>query len=112
MVEEIAMSQEFEQMEQQFKKYIPLLDALKDENRHAIILLLARNKSGLNVNTIAEHIQLSRPAISHHLKVLRQAGFVDYEKKNVENYYVLTIRKPLEQLKLLIASIEAQCSHS
>ncbi|GBG07110.1 transcriptional regulator [Paenibacillus agaridevorans] len=106
------MNQEYEQMVQQFKNYVPLLDALKDEKRHAIILLLAQHKSGLNVNTIAEHIQLSRPAISHHLKVLRQAGFVDYDKRNVENYYVLTIRKPLEQLKLLIATIEAQCSQS
>jgi ArsR family transcriptional regulator len=106
------MSQEYEQMVQQFKNYVPLLDALKDEKRHAIILLLAQHKSGLNVNTIAEHIQLSRPAISHHLKVLRQAGFVDYDKRNVENYYVLTIRKPLEKLKLLIATIEAQCSQS
>lgn len=104
------MSQELEQMAQQFKNYIPLLEALKDEKRHAIILLLAQHKSGLNVNKIAEHIQLSRPAISHHLKVLKQAGFVDYEKKTVENYYVLTIRKPLEQLKILIAAIEAQCS--
>lgn len=99
-------------MVQQFKHYVPLLDALKDEKRHAIILLLAQHKSGLNVNTIAEHIPLSRPAISHHLKVLRQAGFVDYDKRNVENYYVLTIRKPLEQLKLLIATIEAQCNQS
>jgi DNA-binding transcriptional ArsR family regulator len=106
------MSQEYEQMLKQFKNYVPLLDALKDEKRHAIILLLAQHKSGLNVNTIAEHIPLSRPAISHHLKVLRQAGFVDYDKKNVENYYVLTIRKPLEQLKLLIATIEAQCNEA
>lgn len=106
------MSQELEQMAQQFKQYIPILDALKDEKRHAIILLLAQHKSGLNVNTIAEHIQLSRPAISHHLKVLRQAGFVDYEKKNVENHYVLTIRKPIEQLKALISAIEDQCNNA
>ena len=105
------MNQEYEQMVQQFKNYVPLLDALKDEKRHAIILLLSQHKSGLNVNTIAEHIQLSRPAVSHHLKVLRLAGFVDYDKKSVENYYVLTIRKPLEQLKILIAAIEAQCSN-
>jgi DNA-binding transcriptional ArsR family regulator len=106
------MSQHIEHTMQQFKDYIPLLDALKDENRQAIILLLAQHKSGLNVNMIAEHIKLSRPAISHHLKVLKQSGFVDYEKKSVENHYVLTIRKPLEQLKLLIATIEAQCNRS
>lgn len=106
------MSQGIEHNMHQFKNCIPLLDALKDENRQAIILLLAQHKSGLNVNMIADQINLSRPAISHHLKVLKQTGFVDYEKRSVENYYVLTIRKPLEQLKLLIAAIEAQCTQS
>lgn len=103
-------SEQNEHIAQQFKDFIPLLEALKDENRQAIIWLLAEHKSGLNVNMIAEQINLSRPAISHHLKVLKQSGFVDYEKRSVENYYVLTIRKPLEQLKLLIAAIEAQCT--
>ncbi|MEC0227228.1 ArsR/SmtB family transcription factor [Paenibacillus alba] len=106
------MSQQIEPILQQFKACIPLLDVLTDENRQAIILLLAEHKSGLNVNTIADHINLSRPAISHHLKVLRQSGFVNFEKKSVENYYVLTVSKPLEQLKALIAAIEAQCTKS
>ncbi|MFF2483831.1 ArsR/SmtB family transcription factor [Paenibacillus sp. NPDC058071] len=106
------MSQETEQVMQQFKECIPLLDVLTDEKRQAIIMLLAQHKSGLNVNTIAEHINLSRPAVSHHLKVLKQSGFVDYEKKSVENYYILTVRQPLEQLKSLIAGIEAQCLKS
>ncbi|GAE06410.1 helix-turn-helix transcriptional regulator [Paenibacillus sp. JCM 10914] len=81
------MSQHTEQVLQQFKACIPLLEVLTDENRQAIILLLAQHKPGLNVNTIAEHIHLSRPAISHHLKVLRQSGFVTSEKKSVENHY-------------------------
>ncbi|REK76836.1 ArsR/SmtB family transcription factor [Paenibacillus paeoniae] len=106
------MSHNTEHIVEQFKECIPLLDVLTDEKRQAIILLLAKHKSGLNVNTIAEHIDLSRPAISHHLKVLKQSGYVSYEKKSVENYYVLTVRKPLEQLKSLISAIEAQCNHS
>ncbi|RAV22938.1 ArsR/SmtB family transcription factor [Paenibacillus contaminans] len=106
------MSQQTEHILQQFKACIPLLDVLTDENRQAIILLLAQHKSGLNVNTIADQINLSRPAISHHLKVLRQSGFVNFEKKSVENYYVLTVREPLEQLKALIGAIEAQCTKS
>ncbi|QHT58595.1 winged helix-turn-helix transcriptional regulator [Paenibacillus lycopersici] len=106
------MSQEIEQIMQQFKACIPLLDVLRDENRQAIILLLAQHKSGLNVNAIADRINLSRPAISHHLKVLKQSGFVSYEKKNVENYYAVTLRQPLEQLKSLIAAVEAQCTSS
>lgn len=106
------MSQNTEHIVQQFKDSIPLLDVLTDEKRQAIILLLAQHKAGLNVNTIADQIDLSRPAVSHHLKVLRQSGYVSYEKKSVENYYVLTLRKPLEQIKSLIEAIEAQCNGS
>jgi len=105
------MSQKTELILQQFKESIPLLEVLTDEKRQAIIILLAQHKAGLNVNTIAEQIQLSRPAVSHHLKVLRQSGYVSYEKKSVENYYILTVRKPLEQLKSLITAIETQCTN-
>jgi len=103
------MSQETEDILQQFKACIPLLEVLTDVNRQAMIMLLAQNKSGLNVNTIAGHINLSRPAVSHHLKVLKQSGFIKSEKKGVENYYVLTVRKPLEQLKSLITAVEDEC---
>ncbi|WMT43182.1 winged helix-turn-helix domain-containing protein [Paenibacillus sp. D2_2] len=106
------MSDQDERVLQQFKMCIPLLEVLTDANRQAIIMLLAQHKSGLNVNTIAEHINLSRPAVSHHLKVLKQAGYIDSEKKGVENYYMLTISKPLEQIKSLISVVEAQCSSS
>nr|WP_231392189.1 MULTISPECIES: ArsR family transcriptional regulator [Paenibacillus] len=34
-------------------------------------MLLAQNKPGFNVNPIAGDITLSRPAVSHHLKVLK-----------------------------------------
>lgn len=104
------MSQRTEQVLRQFKESIPLLEVLTDENRQAIIMVLAQNKSGLNVNAISGHINLSRPAVSHHLKVLKQSGFIQSEKKGVENYYVLTVRKPLEQLKTLITAIEAECT--
>lgn len=54
------MSQRTEQVLQQFKESIPLLEVLTDENRQAIIMVLAQNKSGLNVNAISGHINLSR----------------------------------------------------
>lgn len=106
------MSENTEHILQQFKECIPLLEVLTDENRQAIIMLLAQNKSGLHVNAIASHIDLSRPAVSHHLKVLKQSGFISSEKKGVENYYVLTVRQPLERLKTLIAAVEAECDGS
>lgn len=103
------MSRRIEQVLQQFKECIPLLEVLTDENRQAIIMLLAQNKAGLNVNAIAGQMSLSRPAVSHHLKVLKQSGFIRSQKKGVENYYVLTVRQPLAQLKSLITAVEAEC---
>ncbi|MGW9124148.1 ArsR/SmtB family transcription factor [Paenibacillus chitinolyticus] len=103
------MSRQTEHVLQQFKDCIPLLEVLTDENRQAIIMLLAQNKVGLNVNTISGHMDLSRPAVSHHLKVLKQSGFITSEKKGVENYYVLTVHKPLEKLKSLITAVEDEC---
>lgn len=104
------MSRQTEEILQQFKACIPLLDVLTDENRQAMIMLLAQNKQGLNVNTIAGHINLSRPAVSHHLKVLKQSGFIKSEKKGVENYYILTVREPLGLLKSLITAVEDECN--
>lgn len=104
------MSRQTEEILQQFKACIPLLEVLTDENRQAIIMLLAQNKQGLNVNTIAGHINLSRPAVSHHLKMLKQSGFIKSEKKGVENYYILTVREPLGQLKSLITAVEDECN--
>ncbi|WP_223836792.1 ArsR/SmtB family transcription factor [Paenibacillus oceani] len=71
---------------------------------------MAQNKLGLNVNSISGHMNLSRPAVSLHLKVLKQSGFIKSDKKGVENYYVLTIREPLEQLKSLITAVEDECT--
>ncbi|MEK8132363.1 metalloregulator ArsR/SmtB family transcription factor [Paenibacillus filicis] len=96
----------------QFQSCIPLLEVLTDANRQAIIMLLSQHKSGLNVNTISEHINLSRPAVSHHLKILKQSGFISLEKKGVENYYLLTLREPLQKLKSLIVNIENECQGS
>ena len=47
--------------------------AMGDSARQEIILALARTDE-LNVSQLARKLPLSRPAISHHLKVLRQAG--------------------------------------
>ena len=56
-----------------FEDAIPLFQVLADLNRQRIIVEIAKHER-LNVNQIDEKIELSRPAISHHLKLLRQAG--------------------------------------
>lgn len=92
-----------------FKECIPLLSVLSDEKRQEIVLILSEQPEGLNVNAITEKIKLSRPAVSHHLKILKQAGIVDINNKGIENYYFLTLKEGLERLKKLTKTIEENC---
>lgn len=68
-----------------------VLRALSDETRQGIIVLLGK-QGPLFVNDIAAYFNVSRPTISHHLQVLRQARIVRSQKKGKEIYYYLNVR--------------------
>lgn len=69
--------------------------ALGDEHRQRILLTFDKGER-LTVGQIAEVATLSRPAVSHHLKILRDAGVLHAERAGREVY--LRINRPvLEQ---------------
>ncbi len=92
-----------------FRKSIPIFQALSDCTRQQIILLLAENDE-LNVNEISDRLPLSRPAVSHHLKALKQAGIIDSNQKGTGNYYYLTLKESVELMKKLLKAIEENCN--
>ncbi len=57
-----------------------LFKALADANRRKILRLLSKNDS-MSAGDIAEQFTISKPAISDHLKILRNAGLVYAEKQ-------------------------------
>ena len=57
--------------------------ALADPNRRQIVALLA--EQDLTVNEIADQFDISRPAVSKHLKILRESGLVVEEKVGREH---------------------------
>lgn len=59
--------------------------ALGDEHRQRILLTFGKGER-LTVGQISEVSTLSRPAVSHHLKILRAAGILDSEKIGKEVY--------------------------
>lgn len=91
-----------------FRACIPLFQALSDTYRQDIILLLAE-KDKLTVNEIANHSTLSRPAISHHLKILRDNRLVSIEQKGTQRYYSLDLDTSVKLLKELIEVVESTC---
>ena len=92
-----------------FKECIPIFNVLADEERQSIMIILDENEGGINVKDLSEKMTLSRPAVSHHLKVLRKSGIIDFQKRGTENYYFLTLKNSVEELKKLISIIELNC---
>jgi ArsR family transcriptional regulator len=69
--------------------------ALGDEHRQRILLTFEKDER-LTVGQIAEVATLSRPAVSHHLKILRDAGVLSAERAGREVYLRIN-REVLEQ---------------
>ncbi len=59
--------------------------ALGDEHRQRILLTFGKGER-LTVGQISDVSTLSRPAVSHHLKILRAAGVLEAEKIGKEVY--------------------------
>lgn len=74
-----------------------LFRALGDETRVQIVRLLARQDEPLCVCHVEAAFNLSQPTISHHLKVLREAGLVTSERRGTWIYYRLN-RERLDAL--------------
>jgi ArsR family transcriptional regulator, arsenate/arsenite/antimonite-responsive transcriptional repressor len=66
----------------------PLLKALAEPVRLRLMSLVASHPGGeACVCDLNEAFELSQPTISHHLKVLHEAGLLDREKRGVWVYY-------------------------
>ena len=66
----------------------PLMKALADPVRLRLMSLVASHDGGeACVCDLNDAFNLSQPTISHHMKVLREAGLVDREKRGVWVYY-------------------------
>jgi len=58
--------------------------AIADPTRREIIDLLARNR--MNMNAISEKFDISRPAISKHMRILIECGLVNVTQEGRERY--------------------------
>jgi len=66
------------------------LKALADPARLRLLSIIAAHENGeACVCDLTEPAGLSQPTVSHHLKVLTEAGFLTREKRGVWAYYTL-----------------------
>lgn len=100
---------QMEIVKQDFKDCQNALTAVGDETRQLIIMALMEVECdllGMRVGDITVKTHLSRPAVSHHLKILKDAEIVNVHPVGTMNYYFLDSSSKLLLLKTLITHIE------
>ena len=78
--------------------------ALGDEHRQRILLTFSPGER-LNVGQIVEVSTLSRTAVSHHLKVLREAGVLESRKEGKEVFFWINKAFLIEAMETVVTYI-------
>jgi ArsR family transcriptional regulator len=71
------------------KPYVGLFKALADATRIEIVALLAEAREPLCACDIEGHFELAQATVSHHLKILREAGVLLAERRGTWMFYSL-----------------------
>ena len=80
-------------LERKFKSCQKVLTALGDPTRqHLICIMLQQKCSGERVIELARKTNLSRPAISQHMRILKEAGIVKSRKERPTSTTIWTLR--------------------
>jgi ArsR family transcriptional regulator, arsenate/arsenite/antimonite-responsive transcriptional repressor len=91
----------------QAEQVMPLVKALADPVRLRLLSLVASHADGeACVCDLNDAFDLSQPTISHHLKLLHEAGLLDREKRGVWVYYRVN-SGALADLALLLGGVTA-----
>jgi DNA-binding transcriptional ArsR family regulator len=61
--------------------------ALADPTRVQILNLLSRSETALSVGAIVDQVGIGQSTVSHHLKILSEARFVEVEYKSTSSLY-------------------------
>lgn len=100
--------QELERLRELFKENTNVMQAIGHSSRQAILLAIMEGDfGGSRVGDIAKKAHLSNPAVSHHLKILKDASIVKMYSRGTMNYYYIDVSsKQLDGLINLATAIE------
>jgi ArsR family transcriptional regulator len=74
------------------ERLVGIFKALSDPTRFDIFRLVAAQDAPICACDVVDRFQVSQPTISHHLKVLRDAGLVNVSRRGVWAYYAADSR--------------------
>lgn len=100
--------EDMKRLKSEFQNCQTVLKAIGDETRqHLLLIMLECECSGSRVVDIAKKTHLSRPAVSHHMQILKDAGFVRARKEGTYIYYYLAPQdREIEKLICLFQDIK------
>ena len=80
--------EEIQQMADEIHESQEILTALGDHMRLHLILVMLHDgdSNGMRVGSIAEKARISRPAVSHHLQILKRARIMKVRREGTKNY--------------------------
>lgn len=92
-----------------YRDIIPAFKCLSDDIRAQILILLS-DEGEMNVSQITDRLDISRPAVSHHLAQLKQANLVQVRRDGKERFYSIRFLSFLETLEHWIELFRTQCT--
>lgn len=99
-----------EKLREAFERVGNTLSVIGDSTRQSIILsLLSENcYPGMRVGEITAKTHLSRPAVSHHLRILKDEKIISMREEGTKNFYYLSLNESkLQELKSLVTLIDS-----
>ena len=74
------------------ERFVSVFKALGDSTRLEVFRLIAVQEAPICVCDITDRFDVSQPTISHHLKVLREAGLISVSKRGIWSFYMANPR--------------------
>ncbi|OIR04965.1 transcriptional repressor SdpR [mine drainage metagenome] len=89
----------------EFQNTAAIFIALGDEHRQRILLAFEKGEK-LNILQLVSTTTLSRTAVTHHIKVLHQAGVLNSEKKGKEVYFWINGATVIDAMQRVLTYIK------
>lgn len=103
---------ELDRLKNEFEQNTLIMQAIGNASRQRILIALMEGDfGGSRVGEIAKKAHLSEPAVSHHLKILKDAGVVAVYSKGTMNFYYIDVSsKAFDGLINFITSLKSAAS--
>ena len=99
---------ELDRLRRSFEETTEFMQAIGDASRQRILIAIMSGEfGGSRVGDISKKAHLSQPAVSHHLKILKDAGIVKVYSVDTKNfYYIDASSQEFAKVRQLVLSFE------